>query len=156
MPYGQSFKKLQAKASVSSASATVWTAVAGEKWLFDGVSSWTKFEDAGGGGGGASRKDGLESLGDVSGAVSVDFTAGSSDNKQFQVIGNVTSWTLTFGPEGVYNMFIKVGTQGFDIPKPTEVKGDWLLVDTTGLTNHVQLMWDGVNARISGVITTDA
>ncbi|MGB0600567.1 MAG: hypothetical protein ACPGLY_28145, partial [Rubripirellula sp.] len=50
-------------------------------------------EPQAGGGGGVNRKEGLISLGNVSGSVAVDFTTGDSDNRHMRVNGNITDLT---------------------------------------------------------------
>ena len=113
------------------------------------------YPEPGEGGEATTRKIGVDDLGDASGSVVVDFTTGDSDNKKINVNGNITDWTLTFGQPGDYDLYVTIETQGFAIPKPSDVRGDWLLVDETGVTNHIPMTWDGSLARISGVITTD-
>ena len=105
-----------------------------------------------GGASGTNRKEGLQSEGDVSGVVSVDFTTGVTDNRHMRVTDNITSLTFTFGIAGKYNIQVEIGATGKTIPKPSNVRGDWLLqTNTLDSTNNVELFFDGSEATVQSI-----
>ena len=108
------------------------------------------------GGAGVNRMIGLEDLGDVSGAASVDFTTGSSNNKKVNVIGAVTSWSFTWGSAGYYQWFIRQQTGGTSIAPPStdDIVGNFLVDDRTGYTTKVGLFWDGFKGHIQHITTS--
>jgi len=59
-----------------------------------------------GGGGGSSRKDGFDSLGNVTGQVTIDFTGGTYDNKTLNATGPVTLMAPTVSSVGAYDLMI--------------------------------------------------
>ena len=56
--------------------------------------------------GGTSRKDGFDNLGSQSGTVSLDFTAGSYDNKRFTLSSTTTVVSVTATEPGAYELMI--------------------------------------------------
>jgi hypothetical protein len=66
-----------------------------------------------GGGGGSSRKDGFDDLGNQSTTMSIDFTAGSYDNKRFQLSATTTVVGVTATEPGAYELMIDKNGHAF-------------------------------------------
>ena len=90
-----------------------------------------------------SRKDGSESLADTTGTVSVDWDAGTKDNKTVVVTGAYSpSWTPT--RLGIYSLTITMdGTGGHTVTLPTMVGTPPTIDTTANESTEIIFFWNG-------------